>query len=187
MLYPNARADDNQRSMRTHLSSILSFGVAIALLPLAALASDKPRPAPPTKPAAEYPLHEVHEKEKVTIAAEPCNDPAECKFFRLQYVQHGFLPVRVIVTNDRDQALVLDDVRIQFLPEEGEREGAATDEDLNRRLFTQKSTVPTKIPLIPLSIKKEAGGPEDFERRHGFRVPVDGCAGAQHAGRIRVL
>ena len=125
------------------------------LLPLSALASDKPRPAPPVKPAVEYIMHEVHENEKVTIAAEPCNEPDLCKFFRLEYIQHGFLPVRVIVTNDREQAIVLDDVRIQFVPGEGEKEGAATDEDVNRRLFSRKSTVPTRIPIVGITLNKE--------------------------------
>ena len=67
----------------------------------------------------------------------------------------GFLPVRVIVTNDRDQALVLDDVRIQFIPPEGDKEGAATDEDLNRRLFSHKTSVPTHLPIIPITINHE--------------------------------
>ena len=150
-LYPRRTPDDNQASM----STLPSLALLLLLLPLAAAASDKPRPAPPVKPAAEYPLHETHESEKVTIAADPCDDPKACEFFRLAYVQHGFLPVRVIVTNDRDQALVLDDVRIQFIPPEGEKEGAATDEDLNRRLFSRKSAVGTHIPLTPITTHPE--------------------------------
>lgn len=151
MLYPRRTPDDNQPSM----PKLLKLVFALLLMPLAAAASDKPRPAPPVKPAVEYPLHETHETEKVTIAADPCDDPKACDFFRLAYVQHGFLPVRVIVTNDRDQALVLDDVRIQFIPPEGDKEGAATDEDLNRRLFTNKSAVPTRLPIIPVTIHHE--------------------------------
>ena len=126
-----------------------------AFVALTAQASDKPRPAPPVKPAAEYPLHETHPDEKVTIAADPCDDPDACKFFRLEYVQHGFLPVRVIITNDRDQALVLDDVRIQFIPADNQKEGAATDEDLNRRLFSRKSVADTHLPIIPITIHHE--------------------------------
>ena len=151
MLYPRRTPDDNQGKMSMRRKLALAF----FLLPGLALASDKPRPAPPVKPAVEYPLHETHENEKVTIAAEPCDDPDLCNFFRLEYVQHGFLPVRVIVTNDRDQALVLDDVRIQFIPAEGEKEGAATDEDLNRRLFSRKSAVGTHIPLTPITTHPE--------------------------------
>ena len=129
--------------------------LAPALIP-AAPASDKPRPAPPVLPAAQYVLHDAHPNEKVTLAAEPCTDQkTQCPFFRLQYVSHGFLPVRVIVTNDRDDALNLDDVRMQFLPAEGDKEPAATDEDLNRRLFEMKNTRGTKIPIIGVTVHAE--------------------------------
>ena len=121
-------------------------------IPLAALASDKPRPAPPVKPAVEYPVSESHPAEKVTIAADPCDRDEDCKFFRLPYASHGFLPVRVIVTNDRDQPLELDDVRIQFFPANGGKEAAATDDDLNRRLFKGKDAVATRLPVIPIPI-----------------------------------
>jgi hypothetical protein len=124
--------------------ALLFLGLWVA----SANASDKSRPAPPVKPAAEYPLHDTHASEKVTLAADPCTDLAQCSFFRLEYVRHGFLPVRVIVTNDRDEA-------IQFLPAEGDKEGAATDEDLNRRFFSRKYTEGTKIPIIPVTIHKE--------------------------------
>ena len=123
----------------------------LALAP-AAIASDKPRPAPPVKPAAEYTLNEPHPQEHVTIAADPCDDEDQCKFFRLPYVSHGFLPVRVIITNDRDQPLTLDDVRIQFFPANGGKEAAATDDDLNRRLFHGKDAAGTKLPIIPITI-----------------------------------
>jgi hypothetical protein len=122
------------------------------LLPLAAYAGDKPRPAPPVKPAKEYAVNETHPNEKVTIAADPCADSDDCKFFRLPYVSHGFLPVRVIITNDRDQPLQLDEVRIQFFPAGGGKEAAATDDDLNRRLFHGKDAAGTKLPVIPITI-----------------------------------
>ena len=140
------------RKLTTSLSFLLAWWL-MASLP--ALASDKPRPAPPVKAAAQYTLNDVHPNEKVTLAAEPCVDQSACSFFRLPYVSHGFLPVRVIITNDRDQPLVLDDVRIQFLPYEGEKVPAATDEDLNRRLFSRKSAQGTRLPIIPITIHHE--------------------------------
>lgn len=133
----------------------LTFALALAtalLLPGHASAKDKPRPAPPVKSAAEYPLNDPHPNEHVTLAADPCIDSDACSFFRLPYVSHGLLPVRVIVTNDRDEPLILDDVRIQFLPAEGDKEAAATDEDLNRRLFSRKSATPSRIPGLPIPI-----------------------------------
>jgi len=134
------------------MSSLRKLAVILLALPLAAQASDKPRPAPPVKPAAEYPVYEAHPAEKVTIAADPCEQEDDCKFFRLPYVSHGFLPVRVIITNDRDQPLELDDVRIQFFPANGGKEAAATDDDLNRRLFKGKDAAGTRLPIIPITI-----------------------------------
>ena len=122
---------------------------------LGAQASDKPRPAPPIKPINEYVMVEDHPNEKVTIAAEPCDDMDACPFFRLAYVSHGFIAVRVIVKNDRDDALILDDVRIQFQPAEGDKEAAATDEDLNRRLFSSHDARDTRLPIIPITIHHE--------------------------------
>lgn len=134
------------------MSPLTKLALIFLALPLAAVASDKPRPAPPVKPAAEYPVNESHPAEKVTIAADPCDRTDDCKFFRLPYVSHGFLPVRVIITNDRDQPLELDEVRIQFLPGDGGKEAAATDDDLNRRLFSGRDAVGTKLPIIPITI-----------------------------------
>jgi len=135
------------------LRKLVLAGLVLAPLARAAgFGSDKPRPAPPVKPAAQYPLNDAHSNEKVTVAADPCEDEDQCKFFRLPYVSHGFLPVRVIVTNDRDQPLDLAEARIQFFPANGGKEGAATDDDLNRRLFHGKDAAGTKLPIIPITI-----------------------------------
>jgi hypothetical protein len=134
------------------VQAALQAALFAALLPGLALASDKPRPAPPIKPPAEYPMSETHPLEHVTVAADPCDQPEDCKFFRNPYVSHGFLPVRVIITNDRDQPITLDEVRIQFYPATGEKLAAATDEDLNRRLFSGRDAVGTRIPIIPITI-----------------------------------
>jgi hypothetical protein len=108
--------------------------------------------APPAKPATQYAAFETHADEHVTIAAEPCDEPKNCSFFRLEYIQHGFLPVRVIVTNNGDTALSLDDARLQFISVNNDKIPAATDDEINRRLFSTKQAMGTKIPIIPLTI-----------------------------------
>ena len=113
------------------------------------LAADKK--APPPKPANQYATFDAHPNEHVTVAADPCDDPKDCDFFRLPYVQHGFIPVRVIFTNDGDAALSLDDARIQFISINNDKIPAATDDDIQRRLFSTKGTAGRKIPLpMPL-------------------------------------
>lgn len=122
-----------------------------SLLPATtALAASKK--APPARPAAQYIAFDTHPNEHVTIAADPCTDPKLCDFFRLPYIQHGFVPVRVVISNDSDHALSLDDVRIQFISENHDIIPAATLEDINRRLFSTRSAMGTKIPIIPITV-----------------------------------
>ncbi|HEX7158285.1 MAG TPA: hypothetical protein VF214_04700 [Edaphobacter sp.] len=108
--------------------------------------------APPPKPASQYAAFETHPQEKVTIAADPCTDSHDCSFFRLPYIQHGFIPVRVIITNDGDAPLSLDDARIQFIPVNHDVIPAATLEDINRRLFNMSQARGTKVPIYPFPI-----------------------------------
>ena len=122
----------------------------LAVSPSMVGAADKK--APPAKSAGQYLASDTHEKEHVTIAADPCDDPKNCDFFRLPYIQHGFLPVRVVVTNDGDKALSLDDVRMQFISENKDVIPAATLEDINRRLFSRRSAQGTKIPGMPYPV-----------------------------------
>ncbi len=136
------------------VARLLTLAVALSLLgsPTPAHAGDKKKPAPPVKPASQYIDFDTHPNEKVTIAADPCLDPKLCDFFRLPYIQHGFVPVRVIISNDSDHALDLNDVRIQFISANHDVIPAATLEDINRRLFTTRSAMGTKIPIVPITI-----------------------------------
>ncbi len=131
---------------------LLSGLVAFSLLAVPEFLHAADKKAPPARPAGQYIAFDTHEKEHVTIAADPCDDPKNCDFFRLPYIQHGFLPVRVVVTNDGDRALSLDDVRIQFISENKDVIPAATLEDINRRLFSKRSAQGTKIPGLPYPV-----------------------------------
>ena len=118
--------------------------VVVGLVCVGVAGGEKKREAPAVKAAGTYAAHDFHEKEHVTIAAEPFEDDAS--FFRLPYASHGFMPIRIIITNDRDRALALDEVRIYFYTAANDKIAAATPEDIQRRLFSRKSQT-TKIPL----------------------------------------
>jgi len=139
-------------AMKSHRFAKIPFLLVTLSCILAAdlLAADKQ--APPAKPANQYAAFDTHPAEHVTVAAEPCNESRDCSFFRLAYIQHGFIPVRVIVTNDSDTALSLEEVRMQFISANHDVIPAALDDDINRRLFSTKSVKGTKIPLIPIPI-----------------------------------
>jgi hypothetical protein len=136
---------------RSSLSRACALGLLAALgtLPTAYAADKK---APPTKPITEYPAFDTHPAEHVTIAIDPCNDQKDCSFFRLPYVAHSLIPIRIIINNDSDKTLSLDDARFQFISANNDKIPAADLEEINRRLFTFKSTQGTKIPIIPITV-----------------------------------
>ncbi len=118
-----------------------------ALCALTAYGKDKPRKPVPPMSADKYAFHDGHPNEKVTIAAEPGDTDETLAKTRLDYYHHGFMPIRVIVTNDSNDAVSLDDARILFVAADNYIENAATDDDLQRRLFSKKSVAGTKIPM----------------------------------------
>jgi hypothetical protein len=136
--------------MKSYRSLIPRIVLTTILLAPFAPAADKK--APPAKPASQYATFDAHPNEHVTIAADPCDDPKSCDFFRLPYIQHGFIPIRVIITNDGDIALTLEDVRMQFISVGNDIIPAATLDDINRRLFSVRDAKGTRIPIIPIPI-----------------------------------
>jgi len=137
--------------MKSYRFPTISILLVISFCFFGAAAFGADKKAPPAKSADQYAAFDAHPNEKVTVAADPCDDPKDCDFFRLPYVQHGFIAVRVIFTNNSDTALSLDDARIQFISVNNDKIPAATDDDLQRRLFSTKGTAGRKIPLpMPL-------------------------------------
>ncbi len=120
-----------------------------ALAPAAA--AERARKPPPPLPAQQYAMHDAHPAEHVTIAAEPGDTRETRPNTRLDYYGHDMMPIRVIVTNDSDFALTLDDARIHLIAGDNNNIPAATQDDLERRLFTLKSATGSKVPLpMPL-------------------------------------
>lgn len=117
--------------------------------------ADKPRKPTPVNAAATYSLHDTHKTEHVTIAVEPGDTDDTNPDTRLDYLHHGYMPLRVIVTNDSDEPLNLDDARILFVAADNSVTNSATEDDLQRRMFTMKSTQPTHVPLTPITIRHE--------------------------------
>jgi hypothetical protein len=117
--------------------------------------ADKPRKVPPPLPAAQYPAHDTHEQ--ITIAADPGDTKETAPKTRLDYLGHGFMPIRIIVTNDSSQPLSLDDARILFISGNDVSENAATAEELDRGIFQLRNIkgkqIPLPAPLPPITRK----------------------------------
>jgi hypothetical protein len=147
---------------------------SLAILLATPLSAEKARkPAPPLT-AQEYPMHDEHELEHVAIAAEPGDTRETDPDTRLDYLANDMLPIRVIVTNDSEFDLTLDDARIHLISADNATIPAATDDELQRRMFTLKSAnrkIPLPLPLPPITVhgnvdKKILADLEDF----GFKT-----------------
>ncbi len=136
------------RYPRLHLHArIRPLALALMLVTRAsgtALAADHTPPA--VQPATDFAAVEVHADEKLAIAAEPYDSLEKMALFRVDYISHGVLPVRLIVTNNSDQPISLRDARIMYVTALGDRIPAAEPEDVER-LMTSKEKAGTKIPL----------------------------------------
>jgi hypothetical protein len=120
---------------------------------------------PPVQPATSFAAVEVHDKEKVAIAAEPYDTKEKESLFRVDYLGHGVMPVRLIVTNNGDQPISLRDARILFQTPAGDRIQAAEPEDVSR-LMTRKEREGGKIPMpgpIPSIHTKAKGSIKEIE------------------------
>jgi hypothetical protein len=136
---------------------------------------------PPVQPATSFAAVEVHDKEQVAIAAEPYDTKEKESIFRVDYLSHGVMPVRLIVTNLGNRPISLRDARILFETASGDRIQAAQPEDVER-LMTRQEREGKKIPM-PGPIQQ----PGNRTGLQYLRVPGAGCRAAHHARRIPVL
>jgi len=145
-----------------------AFPLLVAWLTLPAVAAD--HKIPPVQPATSFAAVEVHDKEKVAIAAEPYDTKEKESIFRVDYLAHGVMPVRLVVTNNGDKPISLRDARILFETSTGDRIQAAEPEDVER-LMTRKEREGGKVPMpgpIPsIHLKPKASNKEieaDFDQ-----------------------
>ncbi|HEY0786940.1 MAG TPA: hypothetical protein VGD62_13815 [Acidobacteriaceae bacterium] len=125
--------------------------LVLALLTLAACAARAEHAMPAAQQASAYPAVDAHPAEHLTIAADPYDTPAKVSAFRVNYLKYNILPIRVIVTNDGDRPISLNQVRIHFLPADGNRVQAAEPEDVERRVTT-KDRLGKSIPVGPVTL-----------------------------------
>jgi hypothetical protein len=140
----------------------------IVWMALPAVASDHAVPA--VQSATSFAAVEVHDKEKVAIAAEPYDTKQKESIFRVDYLGHGVMPVRLIITNNGDKPISLRDARILFQTRSGDRIQAAAPEDVER-LMTRKEReggrIPMPGPLPTIKLKPKASNKdieEDFNQ-----------------------
>jgi hypothetical protein len=136
------------------LIGVVSFAM------IAASAGDKAFSPPPAAAANTYPAHETHQDESVSIAVDPYDTPEKTAIFKIKYRQIGFLPVRLIISNDGSTPLMLNDMRVEFITARRDKIEPAVTEDVLRRI-THPQKADTKRP-IPFPIPR--GKPEPVKK-----------------------
>ena len=156
-MYSGAFCADND-CMRSY-SRCLLFGFVL-LIPIFALAA-KEFVMPNIFPAKTYPAHDDHPTEKVSIAADPYDLADKAAIFNENYAGHGYLPILLVITNDGDQPVTLNNLKVELITKRRDKIPAASEDDLYRRLSKVKhrGDEPSRNPLpIPLPRKKPEVG-----------------------------
>jgi hypothetical protein len=132
---------------------------ALCLVAVLAFAKDK-EAQPPRKAynAKTYPALDDHKDEQVAIAADPFDLGDKTAFLVTPYADNDILPIRVVITNDSDQALSLSQLQLQLQTVNPKAKiDPLSADDLARRLSRQEGRPdqqkPNPLP-IPLPRKK---------------------------------
>lgn len=158
--------------MRTIPASLVIFGF------LAAVAGDKGFNPPPAEHAQTYPAHETHEDEGITIAIDPYDTPQKAAIFRLKYGELGLLPIRLIISNDSSKALMLDDLRVQYITAHRDKLDPATKDDMFRRIARPEKAANKPKINIPIPGPRKQSAPinrdaaQEIEAAMFLPVPV---------------
>jgi hypothetical protein len=148
------------------LGTISPFILIAIILSLAVPVGASDHEVPAVQPATTYAAVEVHTDENVAIAVEPYDTREKESIFRVDYLAHGVMPVRLIVTNNGDKPISLRDARILFQTAAGERIQAALPEEVERRMSQkdrQGGTIPMPGPLPKIKLKPKASN-KDIEQ-----------------------
>ena len=120
--------------------------------------------APAAGDAVSYPAVDVHAAEQVAIAADPYNTPSKISIFRVDYLKYGFMPIRIIVTNNGDKPISLVDAHINFITAAGDKIPTAEAPDVERRIDkVKRPDSGYKLPLPHIGSNKLGSKLKDIE------------------------
>ena len=127
---------------------------AVLGLCLPSAADEKTPAAPKAFHAKTYPAHETHENEKFSIAVDPFDMPDKTLMFHVKYKEHDLLPVRVILTNDGDQPVMLPGMKIQLITVKHAKIEPSAADDIFRRIA--RNGKPPSMSHGPIPLPRHA-------------------------------
>ncbi len=117
--------------------------------------------------ARTYPAHDEHPQEKVTVAAEPYDTPEKLAIFVSKYQQHHLLPVFVVISNDGDQPVALNGMKLELVTAQKTKIEPSDEDQIDRRFGREARRKPKTGPRvglpIPLPRRSGDGGREQSE------------------------
>jgi hypothetical protein len=115
------------------------------------LAGDKGFNPPPAEHAKTYVLTEAHDDEHAVIAIDPYDAAPKTAIFKVKYKEIGFLPVRLIISNDGPTPLMLDNLKIEYITARRDKREPASKDDIFRRIsHPEKAAARSPVQLPPL-------------------------------------
>jgi hypothetical protein len=137
--------------MTTWRKSLLLLA-AVAGLTIALAGKDFVRPV--AHAAKTYPAHDDHPEEKVAVAADPYDKPDKANIFSVNFHEHGFLPVFLVITNDGDQPVSMVNIDVKLITANRSKLSPASPDDMYRRLNNpQANTKPSPLPIPRKKVK----------------------------------
>jgi hypothetical protein len=106
---------------------------------------------PLAQPAKNYPAHDAHTDEAVTVGLDPYDKPGKGDIFSVKYSEVGYLPIFMVITNDGDETISLSGMKAQLVTADRTKLAPADEDDLYRRLSrpSHGSRAPLPLPLPP--------------------------------------
>src|ERR1700757_2226974 len=109
---------------------------------------------PVAKTAFNYPAHDLHRDENVSIAADPYDNPEKAKIFTINFAEHGFLPIFLIVTNDGDHPVSIANMQVKLITGNRSKLTPIGPDGIYRRLSNPQAKTSSNIPLpFPRKVK----------------------------------
>jgi hypothetical protein len=151
------READARLSRLSLLLRILWVGGVLLAGCLCAMAA-KEFAMPVAQPARNYPAHDEHPVEKITVAVDPYDTDAKASIFSVKYRNFDLVPIFFVITNDGDQPISLVAMKAQLNTKDRSKLLPENRDDLLRRLSRPTRNDRTNTLPIPLPKKEVKGG-----------------------------
>jgi hypothetical protein len=132
--------------------TILLVAVSVGLFAFAA----KEFVAPKAFPAKTYPAVDDHPTEKVAVAVDPYDTPEKSAIFAINYREHGFMPLNIIITNDGGSPVALAGMKVELVTRDRTKIAPADDDDIYRRItrMNRSGGQSPSGPRLPIPLPK---------------------------------